>query len=239
MMLLVLQLLFSVAASASAFSFTSIGFVAGTSRRRWSAGRSPHRAIGISLANDETSSGIAPEPAAATTSDPAGLGAWVPIGSRTALRGLCPIRVRVMGVDLVVWDGSGSGDDDQFSVMRDVCSHKLAPLSQGRVNRDTKCIECPYHGWQFDADGTLACIPQAESELSSALVEKASVQSYPVHSTGDLIWVFLPSSLHGESFPRDLLPEHYYHNGLKRDIDSCANFAVLDLPASYDFFMEK
>ena len=117
------------------------------------------------------------------------------------------------------------------------------------------CIFCFFTGWQFDADGTLACIPQMEStiseqvgnvniadntcNLSSALVEKASIQSYSVHVTGDLIWAFLPTSVHGESFPKDLLPEHYYHNGLMRDIESDANFAVLELPASYDFFMEK
>ena len=29
----------------------------------------------------------------------------------------------------------------------------LAPLSQGRVDGATGCLECPYHGWQFAADG--------------------------------------------------------------------------------------
>jgi len=196
---------------------------------------------GLNRINDADSRTVGrPSPLFMGDSEPkgVGLGAWVPIGSRTALKGLCPTRVRVMGVDLVVWDDSSN---DQWSVMRDVCSHKLAPLSQGRVNRETSpnCVECPYHGWQFGSDGALACIPQKSSNLSPALVEKASVEAYSVHVGGDLIWAFLPSSLHGESFPRDLLPEDYYHNGLRRDVEASSNFAVIELPASYDFYMEN
>lgn len=194
------------------------------------------------------------------------LGAWVPIGSQDALTGLGPTRVKVMNIDLVVWDYDDSPTSEkkkkqketkkQWSVMKDVCSHKFAALSQGRVNRDTNCIECPYHGWQFDPDGTLVLIPQMEHDesiidsgdengskckeiMSSKLQRKGSVQSYPTHTTGDLVWAFLPTSIHGESFPINLLPEEYYYNGLTRDMDVEANFAVVDLPASYDFFMEK
>ena len=168
-----------------------------------------------------------------------GLGAWTPIHSQDSLRGLGPTKVKVMGVDFVVWEDKHS---KQWSVMADICSHRLAPLSKGRVNTDTNCIECPYHGWQFGSDGALTCIPQMDmksQDLSSSLIEKASVQSYPVHTTGDLIWAFLPSSMHGESFPQSLLPEDYYHNGLRRDMDAAANFAVVDVPASWDFFIEN
>jgi phenylpropionate dioxygenase-like ring-hydroxylating dioxygenase large terminal subunit len=31
-------------------------------------------------------------------------------------------------------------------------------LSQGRVDPQTGCIECPYHGWQFNSTGTYKCI---------------------------------------------------------------------------------
>jgi phenylpropionate dioxygenase-like ring-hydroxylating dioxygenase large terminal subunit len=48
--------------------------------------------------------------------------------------------------------------------MLDECPHRLAPLSQGRVDRTTNCIECPCHGWQFHANGTLVNIPQLEPE---------------------------------------------------------------------------
>jgi len=177
----------------------------------------------------------------AAAADADALGAWVPIGSKSSLLGLGPTRVKVMNINLVVWESGTGNKDQQWSVMRDVCSHKFAALSQGRVNVETSCIECPYHGWQFHSDGKLACVPQMESptELSPALVEKSSIQSYPVHITGDLIWAFLPTSIHGESFPRHLLPEDYYQNGLPRDIETNANFAVMELPASQDMFLDN
>ena len=79
------------------------------------------------------------------------IGAWVPIHSVSSLRGLGPQRITTMGLDLVVWEGL----NETWSVMTDACPHRLAPLSQGRVDTETGCIECPYHGWQFDFEGSL------------------------------------------------------------------------------------
>lgn len=30
---------------------------------------------------------------------------------------------------------------------------RAAPLSQGRVDTRTGCLQCAYHGWQFGSDG--------------------------------------------------------------------------------------
>jgi nitrite reductase/ring-hydroxylating ferredoxin subunit len=44
---------------------------------------------------------------------------------------------------------------DRLFAYRDVCPHAFWPLSDGTVH-DT-VLECPGHGWQFDAE-TGACI---------------------------------------------------------------------------------
>lgn len=39
----------------------------------------------------------------------------------------------------------------------DVCPHRLVPLSKGKVKNGR--LQCGYHGWEFDAQGELQCIP--------------------------------------------------------------------------------
>ena len=112
--------------------------------------------------------------------------AWLPIGSAKSLGGEHPVRVEVAGEKLVVWQHRGN-----WSVMKDACAHRLAPLSQGRVDAITGCIECPYHGWQFSGSGKCTKIPQLSSEQTFPK-SSTSVTSFPVRVTGDAIWALIP-----------------------------------------------
>ena len=165
--------------------------------------------------------------------DESSMGAWVPIGSISCLKGLDPLSVEIMGRTYVVWEGAGG----QWSVLRDECPHRQVPLSQGRVDPETRCLECAFHGWQFNASGTLVRIPHLEAggDLQAA---SRSVESYGTHVTGDLLWVFLPTVFHGESFPRSLLPEQYYR-GLPSFVNKRATYYTQEMPFSFDFFVEK
>ena len=59
-----------------------------------------------------------------------------------------PVRVRVAGEAYVLFrDASG-----RAAAFVDSCPHRKAPLSAGRVRPDGR-LQCPYHGWHFDADG--------------------------------------------------------------------------------------
>lgn len=49
----------------------------------------------------------------------------------------------------VVW----RDNDNMWHAMDDACAHRIAPLSEGRVDRDTNTLECDYHGWAFDGAG--------------------------------------------------------------------------------------
>jgi nitrite reductase/ring-hydroxylating ferredoxin subunit len=134
------------------------------------------------------------------------IGAWVPVGSVSCLSGLDPTCLELFGHRFVVWQKFPT----HWSVMMDECPHRFGPLSQGRVDPITKCIECPYHGWQFYDNGALAYIPQLEQDKE--LPQRISAKAFPVHTVGDLIFAFLPSYMHGESFTIDLLPEDYYED---------------------------
>lgn len=165
----------------------------------------------------------------ATTDQP--LGAWIPIGSVSTLEGLGPQQVMVMGVNMVVWEDFNG----VWSVMTDACPHRLAPLSQGRVDPETNCIECPYHGWQFDVEGNITSIPQLEAGKDFPQVGSTY---FPTHLAGDVIYAFLPSSMHGEMFPQSLLPEDMFPT-VREDIESGTKMFVRELPYSFDFLVEN
>jgi len=172
-----------------------------------------------------------------------GLGAWIAVGSASALKGLGPQQITIMGKDFVVWYTEPEKDSDEeveWSVQADVCPHRLAPLSQGRVDPDSGCIECPYHGWKFDVDGTLVDIPQFDNENSVFRARNVggSLQNFPVHLAGDLIFAFLGSEIHGEMFPMELKPEQMYPY-LNEEIENGVTYYSRDLPYSADMLIEN
>ena len=173
------------------------------------------------------------------------LGAWIPIGSATSLYGLGPVEITVMGQRLVVWNDLENVKQKKkidpkmakWSVMQDFCPHRLAPLSQGRIDPITKCIECPYHGWQFDSDGKVTHIPQMDVERKK-FPPKANGKSFPVHLAGDIIFAFLPSRVHGEMHSKKLLPEQMYR-WLPNILAKNKTYYTRDLPYSADFLIEN
>ena len=154
---------------------------------------------------DEAGSDLLPPP----DDDGPHLGAWMPLGSASALTGLTPVQIRVCGVDIAVWhkplpkDSKRNVAATEWSALVDACPHRLAPLSQGRVDPNSGCIECPYHGWSFDTDGTLMSIPQLDEgrTIKAATGNSGGATSLPVHAAGDLLFVFLPTDVTGESWP--------------------------------------
>ena len=118
--------------------------------------------------------------------------------------------------------------------MKDVCPHRLAPLSEGRIDSSTGCIECPYHGWQFAASGKCTKIPQMPSnpEAKSKSIG-IDAHSLPVYITGDLIWAFVPlppgQASHFSTMPDEIFPE----------LHSMPSIVARDLPYSFDILVEN
>ena len=93
-----------------------------------------------------------------------------------------PSRVVIAGEPVLV----GMKDGEPFA-MRDVCPHRAAPLSAGRM-RDGQ-VECPYHGWRFGTDGVCQIIPSltAGEDVDPSRIR---VRSYPAARTHDIVWVW-------------------------------------------------
>lgn len=77
---------------------------------------------------------------------------WWPVALESDL-GEQPLALQLLGRSLVLWrDGRG-----EPVVMDDRCPHRGARLSLGQVEQGT--LQCPYHGWRFDASGRCVSIP--------------------------------------------------------------------------------
>jgi pheophorbide a oxygenase len=75
--------------------------------------------------------------------------------------------------------------------VEDACPHRLAPLSEGRIDEQGQ-IECPYHGWTFrGSDGECTRIPQmaADAGLTSSN-PAACAKAYPTVEAQGLIFVW-------------------------------------------------
>ena len=94
------------------------------------------------------------------------------------------IRIEIAGEPITL----GRKKDGTVFALRDICPHRAAPLSSGRVVNDT--VECPYHGWRFGSDGACAVIPALHPDDDTD-VSKISVRNYPIREDGPLIWIYL------------------------------------------------
>ncbi|MDF3872851.1 aromatic ring-hydroxylating dioxygenase subunit alpha [Pseudomonas putida] len=66
-----------------------------------------------------------------------------------------------------------------------VCAHRCAPLSMGRLVGDA--VQCPYHGLQFGPSGACTHNPHNDGKIPA----KMSVPSYPVVERHKAIWVWM------------------------------------------------
>lgn len=114
---------------------------------------------------------------------------WWPIAVEAQLDAGKPTAAMLLGIPLVIWkDGSG-----QWSVLEDRCPHRLAPLSEGRVEPSDGSLQCVYHGWRFDAAGKCRDIPQVEDDKARATAcgsSRACVRSFPCQAKAGLLWVW-------------------------------------------------
>lgn len=85
----------------------------------------------------------------------------------------------------------GRAKSGEAFALHDVCPHRGAPLSAGRMTGGDAGhrIECPYHGWAFrTSDGVCADIP-ALSRDAAFEREKICVRRFHVHEACGLLWI--------------------------------------------------
>ena len=163
-------------------------------------------------------------------------GGWLPVGSVSTMSDEEPNLIRIVNKDWVVWKG------DEWSVQEDVCIHRKAPLSQGRI--DNKCIECPYHGWQYNESGGVTSIPQSlDNNIHTSIRNNRNnnnnntlaLKTLPICMTNDLLWAFFPQEICGEYQDINCTPDVYYPDAKTEPNE----YFVRELPYSFDILIEN
>ena len=117
---------------------------------------------------------------------------WQPIGAMVELDNKWTRRVRLLGEDLVLFkDRQG-----RLGLIAEQCPHRRASFAHGIPTQDG--IRCPYHGWEYNAQGK--CINQPNEQDKCAFRDKVSTDAYPVEEMGGMLWAYLGPQ------PQPLLP---------------------------------
>ncbi len=110
---------------------------------------------------------------------------WIPAMLPEDLPGRdgAPIRVRLLGEDLVAFRDTGG----KIAFIAEYCPHRGASLFLGR--NEEYGLRCVYHGWKFDAEGNCVDMPSEPSD--SNFKTKVRAKCYPGLELGGLIWIYM------------------------------------------------
>ena len=116
---------------------------------------------------------------------------WYPLLPLEDIEPQKPTAAVLLGIPLVIWKSDASST---YKVFLDRCPHRLAPLSEGRIDESGNLM-CSYHGWQFDGAGKCQSIPQAENpDLITKQKDNLCVTVYPSRQENDLLWVWMDAN---------------------------------------------
>lgn len=152
---------------------------------------------------------------------------WTPIVAAREV-GKRPVAVQVAGEPLVLFrDKQG-----RVGALLDRCPHRGVKLSLGEVNEDG-CLQCPFHGWSFRADGGCDHVPF--NPMPEDKRARYAATAIPVREVAGLVWVFTGEDAGGtEPLPPPALVEAgWYVNAYHEDWDTHWTRAMenmLDMP---------
>lgn len=108
---------------------------------------------------------------------------WYPIALGTEITNESPYRTQILNNNFVAFRDT----DGTAHVLSDTCIHRGGALGNGKIKGD--CIQCPYHGWQYEGTGKCTTIPSlGDGEKPPA---RAKVDSYPVEEKYGIVFAFL------------------------------------------------
>lgn len=94
------------------------------------------------------------------------------------------IGVTRFGEKLAIWrDAEG-----KVHCISDICCHRSASISHGKLLENGKRVMCPFHGFEYDPTGRVRVIPS--NGRNSPVPENFKVKAYKTYELADFIWLW-------------------------------------------------
>ena len=97
------------------------------------------------------------------------------------------VGVKRMNLELALF----RNEKGEIGCVADQCTHRGAALSKGKVKGD--CVQCPFHGLEFDKSGHCTFIP-ANGKASTSDMSRYNVKHYPVTERNGIIYLWYGDS---------------------------------------------
>ena len=139
---------------------------------------------------------------------------WTPVTNVKALDRKGILAIELDSIPLVFFRSNG-----KVSALIDRCPHRSVKLSGGTITSEG-CIQCPFHGWQYDGQGNCTLIALNDAPNLDAV--KASV--LPCQEVGGLLWVYTSTDTTSEipllNTPDSLAAAGWFGNITEREWDT-------------------
>jgi 5,5'-dehydrodivanillate O-demethylase len=118
---------------------------------------------------------------------------WQPFCAASEMDGKWTRSVRLLGENLVLFKTR----QGKLGLIGEQCPHRRASFLHGIPTQNG--IRCPYHGWEFNAQGH--CLNQPNEPDNPAFRESVATEAYPVEELGGVLFAYM-----GPPELRPLLP---------------------------------
>ena len=108
---------------------------------------------------------------------------WQPFAAAEDLAESWTQKVRLLGEDLILFRDRLGG----LGLIAEQCPHRRASFLQGIPTE--RGIRCPYHGWEFNAQGQ--CLNQPFEVDNPRFRDSVATDAYPVQELGGVLFAYL------------------------------------------------
>lgn len=146
---------------------------------------------------------------------------WYVVANNEDIKVGEPLARTVAGEDLVFYRNT----QNKVVAMLDLCPHRLAPLSMGKVEGDD--IRCMYHGIVFSPEGLCKEIPGQEN-----IPKSMCTVPYSVYEGFELVWVWIGDQ---DKVDESLIPDQSFHDPAVFNVRKSS----VPFEASYELFTDN